>query len=569
VVGTQIGCEKLLVKKIKTDLIMKKIGFLLLLMVISIQFFGQTGTQPTIGTALPKPKFENLFASDPSAFLEKIKAENLRNFMSVLTSDSLEGRETGQEGQRKAADFIARQFEKAGLPAVGDNNSFFQTILLTAESWETNNLAVNGKDFKNNFNYYVYPNLTPDGGAEPIKIEELVFAGYGIDDAKYSDFSTENDWKDKAILIYDGEPRRADSSFVMTGNKIVGSEWSKSWKKKAEAAKKRGVAAIFIIDPNIQQSIKTFKVELSGFRMTPKTRAQDEKLAPTVFISQEIAEAMIGKKMKKVVAAREAIRATGQPKNVELKAKVALTLDKNVKEIAGSNVIGYIEGSDERLKKEYVVISAHYDHLGKREGQIYHGADDNASGTSTVIEIALAMAEAKKMGKGPKRSVVCLLVSGEEKGLLGSDYYTQFPIFPLEKTVADINIDMVGRIDDAHKGDANYVYVIGSDRLSTELHTINEESNGKYTQLALDYKYNAKDDPNQFYYRSDHYNFAKNGIPVIFFFNGVHADYHRPTDTMDKIDFDKMAKIGKLAFATAWEIANRPGRIRVDKKSDD
>ncbi len=521
---------------------------------------------PTAPVKTKKPVYENLTAPDAEPWLEKIDPAELKKLMTVLTSDSLEGRETGQPGQAKAADYIARQFHEIGLPPMGDNNSYFQKIFLSSETWEKNLFAVNGQEFKSNFSYYVYPGTTPDVGE--VKIDDIFFAGYGIDDPKYSDYSTEKDWKGKAIIIYDGEPRRADSTFVITGNKIVGSHWSKDWKRKAEAAKKRGVAAVFIIDPNIQQSLKANKLELSGFKMTPKTRAVDEKLAPVVFISQEIATEIIGKKLKKVVAARESIKESGQPKSVDLKAKISLNLDKSVKSIEGSNVIGFIEGSDDRYKKEYVFITAHYDHLGKRDSAIYRGADDNASGTSTVIEIARALVEAKNAGKGPRRSVVCMLVSGEEKGLLGSEFYTQFPIFSLDKTIVDINIDMVGRVDDAHKGDPDYVYVIGADRLSTDLHKINEESNAKYTQLKLDYKYNAKDDPNQFYFRSDHYNFAKNGIPVVFYFNGVHPDYHRPSDTMDKINFEKMAKIGKLAMATAWEVANRAGRIRVDGKKE-
>jgi Zn-dependent M28 family amino/carboxypeptidase len=217
------------------------------------------------------------------------------------------------------------------------------------------------------------------------------------------------------------------------------------------------------------------------------------------------------------------------------------------------------------LKKEYVFVTAHYDHLGMPDSTvIYHGADDNASGTSGVIEIARAFQEAKEKGVGPKRTVVCMLVSGEEKGLLGSQYYTEFPLFPLDRTVADINIDMIGRLDERHAENPNYVYVIGSDRLSTELHDISEMQNDENTKMELDYRYNAKDDPNHYYERSDHYNFAEKGIPAIFYFNGTHPDYHKPTDTADKINFDAQAKRTQLAFFTAWEIANRPTRLSVN-----
>lgn len=231
--------------------------------------------------------------------------------------------------------------------------------------------------------------------------------------------------------------------------------------------------------------------------------------------------------------------------------------------IKGENVLGYIEGSD--LKDELIIITAHYDHLGKHDSLIFNGADDDGSGTVATLEIAEAFMLAKKAGNGPRRSVLIMPVSGEEKGLLGSKYYTKNPIYPLENTVANLNIDMIGRLDDWHDT-ANYVYLIGADRLSQELHDISETVNSKHIGLNLDYKFNEEDDPNRYYYRSDHYNFAKNNIPVIFYFNGVHEDYHKVTDTVEKIDFEKVETITRLVFLTAWELANRDERIIVDKK---
>ena len=231
--------------------------------------------------------------------------------------------------------------------------------------------------------------------------------------------------------------------------------------------------------------------------------------------------------------------------------------------IKGENVLGYIEGTD--LKDELIIITAHYDHLGKHDSLIFNGADDDGSGTAAALEIAEAFMLAKKAGNGPRRSVLIMPVSGEEKGLLGSKYYTKNPIYPLEKTVANLNIDMIGRLDDWHDT-ANYVYLIGADRLSQELHDISETVNSKHIGLNLDYKFNEEDDPNRYYYRSDHYNFAKNNIPVIFYFNGVHEDYHKVTDTVEKIDFEKVETITRLVFLTAWELANRDERIIIDKK---
>jgi hypothetical protein len=227
------------------------------------------------------------------------------------------------------------------------------------------------------------------------------------------------------------------------------------------------------------------------------------------------------------------------------------------------NIWAFIEGSEK--PQEILVISAHYDHVGIKNGEVFNGADDDGSGTVALLEIAQAFNEAKKQGFGPKRSILFLHVTGEEHGLHGSRFYSENPLFPIENTIADINIDMIGRRDTLHPKTNNYVYVIGSDRLSSELHTINEEVNAKYTQLELDYKYNDRKDPERIYFRSDHYNFAKKGIPAIFFFNGIHADYHHSSDTPDKIEYDALAKRAQLAFVLAWELANRPDRIKVDR----
>jgi Zn-dependent M28 family amino/carboxypeptidase len=230
---------------------------------------------------------------------------------------------------------------------------------------------------------------------------------------------------------------------------------------------------------------------------------------------------------------------------------------------ASENVVAFIKGTEK--PDEIVVISAHLDHEGIKNGEIYNGADDDGSGTVAILEIAEAFKMAAKAGKGPKRSILFLHVTGEEKGLLGSKYYTENPLFPLANTVCDLNIDMIGRIDDRHKDNPNFVYLIGSDKLSTELHNLSEEINKKYTNISLDYKYNDENDPNRFYYRSDHYNFAKHNIPIIFYFNGTHADYHKPTDTPDKINYELLESRTRLVFHTAWEIANRATRIIADK----
>ena len=224
------------------------------------------------------------------------------------------------------------------------------------------------------------------------------------------------------------------------------------------------------------------------------------------------------------------------------------------------NVLGFIPGKTD----EIIVVSAHYDHLGKKNGKIYNGADDDGSGSMALLEIAEAFKEAADKGYQTKRGVLILHVTAEEKGLIGSDYYTQHPVIPLEQTVTNLNIDMIGRVDERHQDNPEYIYLIGSDRLSMELHQLSEKANRQSVDLDLDYKYNAKNDPNRFYFRSDHYNFAKNDIPVIFYFNGTHEDYHQPTDTVDKINFDLLEKRTRLIFHTAWEVANREKKPALD-----
>jgi len=231
--------------------------------------------------------------------------------------------------------------------------------------------------------------------------------------------------------------------------------------------------------------------------------------------------------------------------------------------VLSENVLGFLEGTD--LKDEIVIITAHYDHVGVNNGKVYNGADDDGSGTVGLLEIAEAFSMAKAEGHGPRRSILFMPVTGEEKGLLGSAYYAEHPVFPFENTVVDLNIDMIGRIGNRNFETEEYVFLVGADKLSQELHDISEEVNKTYTNLHLDYTYNDEDHPERIYYRSDHWNFAKNNIPIIFYYNGSHADYHKDTDTVDKIEFDLLKKRAELVFYTAWELANKEGKLKMNE----
>ena len=493
-------------------------------------------------------------------YAQFIEAKSMKEHVFTLASKEFQGRETGTEGNKKAADYIAGKFASYGIPPIPGDDNFFQELTFSTIKWSENKLTVSGDSVEHLKEFLSIPQYFPIQTG-PIKITSLTFLGYGIDDPAYSDYAGV-DVKGKHLLIYGGEPRDPDGKFRITGTDTT-SVWSVDLFKKLAAAKKAGAASVWIIEEKFRDMVMYARRNLMSGGMLMGSVDQLAIYPPHALVSSTLGQKLAGDKIKKVIKLRNKITKTGKPKHTTIPANIVWNVAHDIKNMEGANVLGYIEGVDPVLNKEVVVVTAHYDHLGIRGENIFYGADDNASGTSAVIEIAKAFAKAKADGQGPKRSVLCMLVTGEEKGLLGSKYYTEYPIFPLAQTVADVNIDMIGRIDTLHT-DPKYTYVIGSDRLSTELHAINESANQLYTHLFLDYTYNRDDDPNRYYYRSDHYNFAKNGIPVIFYFDGVHEDYHRPTDTPDKIMFDKAETVARLAFHTAWELANRKDRIKVD-----
>lgn len=501
------------------------------------------------------------FDSTAYKLAQTIQVNTLHDHVYTLASPEFEGRETGTEGNHKAALYIASQFKADGIQPIAGDTNYFQEVSFSSIKWSSNALTISGVKLEHMRDYACNPQVFPTT-VDSLDISSLLFLGYGIDDPAYSDYAGV-DVKGKNIVIYNREPQGADGLYKITGTSDP-SEWTTDITNKIDLAKKNGVASLWIIDNQIKDRIVEIKrMGFGGERIMGDPNEMLKNQIPVVFLSSMQDERVLGKKYKKVVKLKAKMDKTGQPYHLTVPADIHWNGVHEINVMHGVNVMAYIEGTDPVKKKEVVVLSAHYDHLGKRGKEIYFGADDNASGTSAVLEIAQAMAIAKSKGQGPKRSVLCILMTGEEKGLLGSQYYSEFPVFPLANTVADVNIDMIGRMDTQHK-DPNYTYVIGSDRLSTDLHKINETANSTYTHLQLDYTYNADDDPNRFYYRSDHYNFAKNGIPAIFFFSGVHEDYHRPSDTPDKIMFDKAVKIAQLAFYTTWELANRPERIKVD-----
>ncbi len=493
-------------------------------------------------------------------YASEVKAEDIRKHLTVLASDEYEGRETGEKGNDMAAEYISSHFAEVGISPKGINGTYYQPITFTSAGWNDTEMSINGEKFKHLWDYLGYPTVWEN--TPKFTSNEVTFLGYGIDDPKYSDYKGK-DVKGKVIMVYSGEPMKKDSTYLITGTKEA-SPWSEQMKLKLDAAKANGAELVLFVSPELKAFLmKNRKYVLGASLSLGDLTDMNKNSVQHIYISTSMAEAIIGKKQKKVIKARKKIQKRGKSKSVALPVKMDGKFDNFKNLIKGNNVLGYVEGSD--LKDEVIVVSAHYDHLGIRGEDIFNGADDNGSGTSTVLDLAEAFYKAKSEGNGPRRSILFLLVTGEEKGLLGSEFFAENPLIPLENIVANVNVDMIGRTDEAHEGNPNYIYVIGSDRLSTELHAINESANQEFTQLTLDYTYNSEDDPNRYYYRSDHYNFAKNGIPAIFYFSGVHEDYHRPSDTVEKIMFDKVAKIGNLIFHTTWKLANREKRIVVDR----
>ena len=501
----------------------------------------------------------------------------LRPHLRFLSSDELEGRETTKRGQKVAAQYLASEFERIGLAPAGDNGTYLQRFYLyQSKIGDKSSIAMSrgvqravtqslGKDF-----YFMV------GGADTVSAP-LLFAGYGIDDTArfgYSDYQGISA-AGKIVLCMAGVPGESNPYGVFSAAK---SKWQNinpttPSLAKITMARMAGAKGLIIVndfgnvtieDQAARRSRSSFSTMLSMRRPRPM-----EGGFPVVVVSTAMANSLLASSGHTLEQLRQKIDSSLRPASFDIgDLTCTITTGNTIDSVSTENVIGRIEGSDPKLREETVIFSAHYDHLGvSSTGEVYNGADDDGSGTATVV--ALAEAFMKSVRK-PKRSLLFLCVTGEEKGLLGSSYYVDHPVVDLKNTICDLNIDMIGRADTAYerRNETNYTFVIGSGRISKELDDILQEQNRKTLKLTLDYRYEGENDPERFYYRSDHYNFAKNGVPVIFFFTGTHADYHRPTDDFEKIDFENMSKIGSLIYHIGNEVANRPKRLMINTEKD-
>ncbi len=467
-----------------------------------------------------------------------ITQQGLKEKLSIIASAEMEGRETASPGQKRAAAYIESQFKRMGL-LPGNGDSYQQVYPVYKDVLTEKSLTVNGRSFEWDKDYSFSLQTITSGN-----YTNVVYAGYGIVDTANGINDYENlDVQGKLVLVSEGST--SSINWIAGDNRAFNANPASPFAKMRNALAK-GAAGLFIISSDFPKKTAT---PTTG---NIYTKANTAKGFAMINISKEVGTAILG--------------TTNYTKG-SFATQVNLVATKTTENLESSNVVGIIPGTDK--KDEYLVLSAHYDHLGKKGDIIWYGADDDGSGTVSVMQMAEAFAAAAKKGQSPRRNIVFIIVSGEEKGLLGSDYYSEHPIFPLDKTTADLNTDMVGRVDTERltADSLNYLYVIGHDKLSTDLPIINEAANNQSSKLVLDYKFDDPADKQRIYYRSDHYNFAKKGVPVLFFYDGMLlADYHKPTDTIEKINFDLMQRRVLMIYYTAAEIANRDEMLKRDLK---
>ncbi|MFZ1750577.1 MAG: M28 family peptidase, partial [Saprospiraceae bacterium] len=396
-------------------------------------------------------------------YAESIDPATMRKHLSILASDSLEGRETGQKGLKMAGDYITKILGNIGIETVDGQSSYLLPIAFTFSSWAKNELSINGEKYRHLWDYLAFQ----DKNAEMASLmeKEVLFLGYGIDDPAFSDYKKVN-VKDKVILINRGEPMINDSISLLTKS-TQRSDWSDAdMSKKLKIAKEKGVKLVLIIENDIKKQLEDNRRKLLGaFAELGNKKDVEQPFANHVFISSTIAKVIIGNNEDKIIKARKNI-AKGKPANVKLAAEVTVTLLKEVKVLEGNNIMGMIKGKTK--PDEYVIVSAHYDHIGMRGDEVFNGANDNGSGSTTLLELAKVCQQAVFEGNRPDRSILFLWFCGEEKGLLGSQYYSENPAVPLANTMVNINIDMVGRRDEKYSTGEDFIYVIGSDRLSSD-----------------------------------------------------------------------------------------------------
>lgn len=507
---------------------------------------------------------------DAIKFGKAINQENAYKHLSVLASDAYEGRETGKKGAWMAADYIRDYFKSLGLKGPVDGG-YFQKIDLANYSVSESMFTINGQP-KEAYKDFVIPSNSVGLSGFTFSSNEIVFVGYGLTKDTYNDFEGVNVEGKVVLMFAAGDPT------AKAGDKVERRQAMMARAKKMTFLAQNKAKAVILIDPSLDNMTEDRKASYTGGSNVMKTQENIDRMKKqnpftSISISTATANEILKTANTSVEAVQKKIAETIKPASQTLNVAVSASAMKKETPVRCENVLGFLEGTDPTLKKEVLVLTGHYDHIGitpEVEGpdKINNGADDDGSGTTGVLLMAKAFTDAKKAGKGSKRSILFMTVVGEEKGLWGSEWYSEHPIFPVENTIADLNTDMIGRIGEEYLGkpdSANYIYSVGSKMLSSDLATLQDRVNATYTKMKLDFKYDDPKDTERIYYRSDHYNFAKLGIPIIFYYDGMlQQDYHRPGDEISKINFPLLAKRAHLTYYIAWELANQAKRPLVD-----
>jgi len=520
---------------------------------------------------------------DAVKFSEAINPENAYKHLSILASDEYEGRETGKKGAWMAADYIKGQFKRLGLqgPVKGGSDPYFQSIGYSSWALTKSQLSVSGQGKTQFKDYYINPSNVSAKGFD-VKGTQVLFAGFGISNNEFDEYKGQ-DVAGKIVMVFaTGDPVSTPPPPPATTGRRRMPMIAGPTAAKLKYLSEHHAAGVILVDPMVDNMPERLVNSLKDPNPSLKTEARMKALeassaVPVVYVGTAVANQILSASGQTIEALKAKITESKAAATMMVNASVAFAAAKKEVPVRAENVLGFLEGSDPKLKNEVLVITGHYDHIGlvkdpNATDKVNNGADDDGSGTTGVMLIAEAFANAKKAGKGPKRSILFMTVVGEEKGLLGSEWYSEHPVFPVENTIADLNTDMIGRIGEEYLGkpdSANYIYSVGSYKLSTELGDLSEKINKTYTNMILDYKYDDPKDPESIYTRSDHYNFAKLGIPIIFFYDGMlQQDYHRPGDEVSKINFPLLAKRAHLTYYLAWELANGAKRPVVDKNLD-
>lgn len=522
-------------------------------------------TTPVIGLAKDKPS-----GKAPRGATAITEAE-LRDYLTFLAADDMEGRDTPSRGLNVAANFLATNLSRWGLKPAGDEGSWFQKIALTRKKIDgaKTTAVLKERRFAYGTDFLA--------GTVPGTVEgALVYVGHGYQiKAKNIDaYKGGIDLTGKIVIAHAAPPPGVTNADLRPR---AGQERPETPISYAARHGARGVILVpdfFRLaswDTLVERASKEGTVSVD--KLTPPPQANFTPI-PSITASPDLVRALFAEERANGEQVFKWAQGLDGAEPFELKKTFRFDVAVASSAEYTRNVVAILEGSDPKLKSEYIAIGAHYDHVGARDGEgdtIFNGADDDGSGTTAVLAIAEAFA---KLTPRPKRSLLFVWHAGEEKGLWGSDYVTRFPPVPIEQIVTQLNIDMIGRSRAA--GDTkpankeltgpNEVYVIGSKMMSTDLGELSERVNTGYLKLDFNYKYDDPKDPNRFFFRSDHYNYARKGVPIIFYFSGVHEDYHRPTDSVDKIDFAKMEKVTRTVYATALALADAPAKVRVDKK---